>query len=174
MHIASAKVAMMGDKADKSALISQFLMNHRVPIQEHNKSTLGADFYLIELKAVGAEVHLYLWDLNDHESFNTLRKYYLHGTNVFLIVFDLTRPETLDQAYQWFEEAKHVNPEASGILIGTNLDLLDEHKITDATIDKISVDLSWPVILASTKTGENCEKILQELTALVEPGLVVV
>ena len=173
MHITSAKIVMMGDdEADKSALLCQFFPGNLPPFQEHAKSTLGADFCIIELKAASAEVHLYFWELNELESFNTLRKYYLNGMKVFLIVFDLTRPETLEHAYQWYEEAKCVNPEASGILIGTKLDLHEERKIPDEKIDQVSADLGCPVILASTQTGENCENILQELAAMVEPGMV--
>jgi small GTP-binding protein len=173
MQNASAKIAMMGDsETDKSALICQFLAENMAPLQESYKSTLGADFHIIELKGVGAEVHLYLWDLNSQEAFKTLRSYYLHGANVVLIVFDLTRHETLEYVYQWHEAAKSVNPDVSCILIGMNLDLREERKIPDDEIDQVSVDLACPVILASTTTGENCEKILPEVATLVGASVV--
>lgn len=169
VHKLTAKISLIGDKeVGKTTLLHRFITGDAGTLQEIYIPTLGADFQILELASSDSELHLYVWDMNGSESFKTLRIYYLHGTNAFLLLFDLTRPETLDHAYQWRDEVLGIKSDAKGIMIGMKLDL--ERQVDDSSINRVAADLGCDVILASAKTGENCKKILRALASLIEPS----
>jgi len=176
MHVTTAKIVMIGDnEVGKTALLQRFLAGNagdadRFP--EEYVPTLGADFQIVELYGLDSTVNLYIWDLNGHDTFKTLRLYYMHGMNAFLLLVDLTRPETLDHAYQWHEEAVAIKPDVKGIVIGTKLD--GDRQVEDEAINRVAAELGCEVILASAKTGENCTLILKSIVNMIEPGVEVI
>ena len=164
---------MIGDnQVGKTALLQRFLADDAEHFPCEYTPTLGADFQIIELESLDSAVNLYIWDLNGNDSFKTLRKYYMHGMDAFLLLVDLTRPETLDHAHSWYEEAHAIKPEANGIVIGTKID--GDRQIDDATIECFATELGCDVVLVSAKTGENCAEILRQIASLIEPGVEVI
>lgn len=170
--ITNAKIVMIGDnEVGKTALLQRFLASDAGAAEvfrEDYTPTLGADFQIIELKSPESTINLYIWDLNGHDSFKALRAYYMHGMDAYLFLVDLTRPETLDHAYQWHDEVLAVKPDARGIIIGTKLD--GERQIEDNALDRIAAEFECEVVLVSAKTGENCNGILRKIASLIQPG----
>jgi len=86
---------------------------------------------------------------------------------VFALVFDLTRPESLESLRLWHDEIIKANPKARGIIVGTKLDLVQDRKVTGAAIDAITGELGCKAFLVSAKTGENCKGMIEELAHMV-------
>lgn len=88
----------------------------------------------------------------------------------FFVTFDLTRLETLEHVQQWHREVTAMNPGATGIVVGTNLDRWDKDgDVNEARIDQVGRILGCKVLLVSSKTGEGSQSALLELVRLHMP-----
>jgi len=72
----------------------------------------------------GLFINLSLWDTAGQEEYSRLRSLSYPDTDVFLLCFSLTWPESLNNIkIKWIPEIKHYCPDAKFILIGTKKDL---------------------------------------------------
>lgn len=75
-------------------------------------------------------VNLGLWDTAGSSEYDQLRPLSYPGTDVFIICFSLTGPETFNNVKKkWVPEVTHFNPKTPIILVGTKLDLRDNEDI---------------------------------------------
>jgi len=99
------KVLVVGDYAvGKTSLIrkyctGEFTSNYRI--------TIGVDFCVKTVEGYGPSqrtVSLQLWDIAGHERFGAMTRVYYKFAIAAVVVFDLTRPSTLDSARQWRQD----------------------------------------------------------------------
>jgi len=170
MKISTAKVVALGDnETGKTAMLRWFLSGTPACFVDHYTPTLGADFCILEVKVDDGEFHLYFWDLNGCTPFKLLRRYYIHGMNAYFIMFDVTRPETFEHVRDWHDEARKVNPKATGLLIGTHIDKVQERKVSEEAIANVARELGYKAITVSAKTGEHCLDALREIVKILAP-----
>ena len=120
--------------------------------------TIGVEFFLKELEIEGEKVMLQIWDFGGQERFRFLLKNYVRGAKGALLMFDLTRPVTLENLGQWVEICRDENPELSIIFLGTKLDLFNLITVKDefALTYKEKYNL-FDFLKISSKTGDNVE-----------------
>ena len=63
--------------------------------------TVGLDPSNRRIEVDGILVNLVIFDVAGQKRFQTLRDVFFRKANGALLVFDLTRPETLDELYEW-------------------------------------------------------------------------
>jgi len=84
------------------------------------------DNYTANTVVEGHPVNLGLWDTAGSGEYDQLRPLSYPGTDVFVICFSLTAPETFDNVKKkWVLEVSHFNPNTPIVLVGTKLDLRD-------------------------------------------------
>lgn len=116
---------------------------------EHNYLiTVGMDpsNRLVEIDINGETtlINLIIFDVAGQERFQTLREVFFKGAHGALLVFDLTRPETLESLFDWKEQ---IEKRASGIpliLVGNKCDLddsitIDYRILEDEIIPKLNI-----------------------------------
>jgi small GTP-binding protein len=168
MRIFTSKVSIIGDnEAGKSEFIRRITGQ---PFKENYVPTIGADFTITELDAGDREIHLYLWDLNGHQSFSMLRKYYMHGSNVYIIVVDAGNPASFDYAAGWKAQGLQIRPGIVGMLVATKIDLVPDRAAAEKAIAGLASQLGLKAVLTSAKTGEGCVDALREIARLVDPS----
>lgn len=120
--------------------------------------TIGVEFFLKELEMDGEKVMLQIWDFGGQERFRFLLKNYARGAKGALLMFDLTRPVTLENLEQWVKICRDENPELPIIFLGTKLDLFNLITIKDefALIYKEMYNL-FEFLKVSSKTGQNVD-----------------
>ena len=75
----------------------------------------------------GSEVKLQIWDTAGHDDLGRLRPIAYANTDGFVICFDLTKRNSLDNACRkWISEVKTTARSCPCILVGTKLDLREE------------------------------------------------
>jgi len=101
---------------------------------------------------------LNVWDFGGQERFRFLLKNYARGAKGALLMFDLTRPVTLENLEQWVKICRDENPELPIIFLGTKLDLFNLITIKDefALIYKEMYNL-FEFLKVSSKTGQNVD-----------------
>ncbi|HEC38312.1 MAG TPA: GTP-binding protein [bacterium] len=118
--------------------------------------TIGVQFFMKELEIEGRKISLQIWDFGGQEHFRPFLKNYAVGARGALLLFDLTRPNSLEKIDQWVNICREANPGIPILFIGTKLDLTES-----ITVDE-KFALTFPkkynffdYLKVSSKTGEN-------------------
>ena len=120
--------------------------------------TIGVEFFLKEIKIEDKKILLQVWDFGGQDHFRPLLKNYAKGARGALILFDLTRPSSLNRIEQWVNICKQEDPDIPIIFLGTKLDLKDQITIDDDIALKFKEDYGFfDYLKISSKTGENVQ-----------------
>ncbi|MFW9819741.1 MAG: Rab family GTPase [Candidatus Thorarchaeota archaeon] len=126
--------------------------------------TIGVQFHLKELNIGNKKVLLQVWDFGGQDHFRPLLKSYAQGARGALLLFDLTRPSSLDNIEQWVNICREDNPTIPILFIGTKLDLKDEITIDDKIALQIKEEYGFfDYIKVSSKTGENVQLVFESI-----------
>jgi len=141
--------------------------------------TIGADFAskVVEMTdQEGEEIKsiFQIWDLAGQQEFKEVRASFYGGAQCVLLVFDVTRKETMDKLKDWIlEAAKNSGGTIKAFaLIGNKCDL-PEREITEEEGQEFAQYLSErlkftiPYIETSAKTGKNIEYLFQILCRML-------
>ena len=80
---------------------------------------------------------------------------YLQGSTAAVLVFDVTRPETVTTALGLGERVTESSPDVMLYLVGNKCDLSADVQLPD--------DLNLPVLLTSAKNGEGVESLFVDI-----------
>lgn len=163
------KTIIAGDGGvGKTTLLHRYIKGKFI---EGLQMTIGVEFFLKELIMDREKVMLQIWDFGGQERFRFLLKNYARGAKGALLMFDLTRPVTLEHIGQWVEICRNENPELPIIFLGTKLDLSDLITIKDdlALTYKEKYNL-FDFLKVSSKTGENVELAFELLAKKIIKG----
>lgn len=141
-------------------------------------TTLGVDFGIHNLKIEGREIQLAIWDIAGQKNFSTIRNGYFEGSNGAIVVFDVTRPETLTKIKDnWIVPFfKKVEDQLPLLILANKIDLEKERNISKDQIKnylkvvKAELELpeeSLPYIETSVKDGTNVMKAIEEFTRIL-------
>ena len=129
------------------------------------KMTIGVEFFLKEVEIDGKQCTLQLWDFGGQERFRFLLESYVLGAKGALLMFDLTRPMTLENLQQWVTICRKGDPNLPILFVGTKLDLVNDIMVDDeyALSFKDQFDL-FDFLKISSKSGENVSEAFAILT----------
>ncbi|TFG25741.1 MAG: GTP-binding protein [Promethearchaeota archaeon] len=129
------------------------------------KMTIGVEFFLKEVEIDGKQCTLQLWDFGGQERFRFLLESYVLGAKGALLMFDLTRPMTLENLQQWVTICRKGDPNLPILFVGTKLDLVNDIMVDDeyALSFKDQFDL-FDFLKISSKSGENVSEAFGILT----------
>ncbi len=118
--------------------------------------TIGVEFFLKEIILEGKKILLQVWDFGGQEHFRPLLRTYAQGAKGALLLFDLTRPSSLERIDQWVDICRRENPDIPIIFLGAKLDLADQTTVNDnyALLFKEKYGF-FNYLKISSKTGEN-------------------
>jgi small GTP-binding protein len=153
------KIVILGDAAvGKTSLITQFVEG---TFQEDYKPTLGANIIRKDVNIDNLRVRLIMWDLAGQEKYRVVRSMYFQGCEGALLVYDVTRYNTMDSiSTKWLRDfKKYVKKKGAYILIGNKTDLRDQRVIPTERGKELSIKIKAShFIETSAKFGENIEE----------------
>ena len=123
------KVVLLGQGGvGKTSLVRRYVKN---TFSSDYKQTIGSNFLLKTLQLnKTTRMLIQIWDLSGQDSFRTVRaQYYLYSRGAIL-VFDLTRPDTLYKLDNWYMDLLQRTGKIPLILVGNKSDLEDEILVT--------------------------------------------
>jgi small GTP-binding protein len=138
----------------KTSMVHRFVENS---FQTDYKSTIGTSIMKKECDFEGLEskVRFVLWDLAGQAQFKRVRQSYLSNAEAGILVYDVTRKDTLEKVENWYNEIKDVSPTISLILVGNKIDLTEDRVISTEMGEALAKKLNLSYIETSAKTGEN-------------------
>ncbi|TXT65076.1 MAG: Small GTP-binding domain protein [Promethearchaeota archaeon] len=132
---------------------------------QSTKMTIGVEFFLKEVEVDGQQCTLQLWDFGGQERFRFLLESYVLGAKGALLMFDLTRIQTLENLEQWVNIVRKGDPNLPILFVGTKLDLEDEIMVQDDYAKSFLEELNlFDYIKISSKTGHNVQESFELLT----------
>ena len=153
------KIVIIGDAAvGKTSLINRFVENS---FSEDYRATLGANIVRKDVNLDNARVRLIMWDLAGQEKYRVVRSMYFQGCQGALLVYDVTRYNTLESINnKWLKDyKKHVKKKGAYILIGNKTDLKDQIAIPTEKGKELATKIkASDFIETSARLGENIEE----------------
>jgi small GTP-binding protein len=129
------------------------------------KMTIGVEFFLKESIIDEHQCTLQLWDFGGQERFRFLLESYVLGAKGALLMFDLTRPITLDNLETWINIVRKGNPDLPVLFVGTKTDLVDEIMVDDDYAQEFQETFNlFDFIKISSKSGDNVHVAFEKLT----------
>jgi small GTP-binding protein len=121
------KIVTVGPSAvGKTSLILRYITGK---FREYYTPTLGADFSIKSMQFDQSRVKLQIWDLGSQDFLEVVRSGYYQGARGVIYMFDVTRPETMDELWRWKKEAdKHLR-DAVTLVVGNKTDLTSERQV---------------------------------------------
>jgi small GTP-binding protein len=162
-----AKVVLAGEGGvGKTTLLHRYLENKFL---DSTKMTIGADFYSKDVYLDEGSVKTQIWDLGGQEHFKQMGifKNYFRGTNVTVVMFDLTRLITLDSVPEWTELALQ-NSDTKLILVGGKKDLAGDVSFTEADFKNLFDKYGFKAYFeTSSATGEGVTEVFDMIGKIV-------
>jgi small GTP-binding protein len=123
----SFKFKLMGDAGvGKSGLLLRLINN---TFAEAFISTIGSDFLVKNIPINGDVCELKIFDTAGYERLKKPTSNYTPSTNVYMICFDVSNPETFNNVQKWREMINEVDSDAIKIVVATKCDLIRERKV---------------------------------------------
>ena len=151
----------------KTSLVNRIVYNS---FSEKYKATIGCEFGLKIIEVRGENVRIQLWDLAGQDRLGGISKLYCRDANGALVVNDVTREKSLEQAFLWKASVdENVSMDDGSpipmVLCANKADLLPPESPIDASTiqDFASSKRFVSGFLCSSKTGENTNEALVKL-----------
>jgi len=160
----TVKVIVSGDGGvGKTSFLNRLVHDS---FYDDNKLTRGVDFYSKNIKVNGNELNFIMWDFAGQSHFKTLLNDFVDGSIAAVILFDLTRINTIENVYEWIKALEPFG-NLPILLIGTKNDLIassDTQAIDDYILDIVNeYENIITYLKISSKTGENIKNAFEIL-----------
>ncbi|MHA1228988.1 MAG: Rab family GTPase [Candidatus Hodarchaeales archaeon] len=156
------KVCIIGDGGTgKTSIVEQYLGNR---FSVGYKLTIGTSISTHTTAINGREIKFQIWDLAGQQRFEFVRATFYRGSHAVVMVFDLTRPTTLENLREWkCETLRNIGkkPPFPAILLANKADLQHKALITQEMITnfrnelKIDFQFDVPFLFTSALSGMN-------------------
>ena len=120
--------------------------------------TLGVNVLRKEFQKGNDKIKLILWDIAGQDLFQQVRNQFYDGADGIIIVYDITRPETLEAVPRWYKEILETSPKISHVLlIGNKIDLSRVIETSQGKEMQTNLNIT-DFIETSASTRENIEE----------------
>ncbi|CAL9038990.1 ras-related protein RABA1f-like [Musa acuminata AAA Group] len=116
------KVVLIGDSGvGKTNLLSRFARNE---FSLESKSTVGVEFATRTIHVDNKLIKAQIWDTAGQERYRAITNAYYRGSAAALVVYDVTRHVTFENAERWLRELRnHTDANLVVMLVGNKADL---------------------------------------------------
>jgi len=134
----------------------------------NTRLTIGVEFFLKELTIDNDSIFLQIWDFGGQERFRFLLSNYAMGAKGALLLFDLTRPLTLNTLEEWVNICRSDDSELPILLVGSKADLEEMITINEELIESLKDEFKFfDYVRISSKTGENVNEVFEKIARAI-------
>ncbi|GAA5852446.1 hypothetical protein JCM5353_007367 [Sporobolomyces roseus] len=124
------KLVLLGESAvGKSSVVLRFCQND---FQPNKEPTIGAAFLTQRCRLEDKVIKFEIWDTAGQERFRSLSPMYYRNAQAAVVVYDVTKSASLEQAKTWVKELqRQANPNIVIALAGNKVDLVRASSSSD-------------------------------------------
>ena len=130
MYTYTGRVVLVGESAvGKSCVLSRFIDHQFQPVYD---LTIGVDYGARVITTTDQiPIRLQVWDTAGQETFRSITRSYYRGASVIILMYDVTRRETLIRLVRWLKDlAGSVHLSCVLVLVGNKVDLQHRRQIS--------------------------------------------
>jgi Ras-related protein Rab-12 len=156
---------LLGDASvGKTSFTKRYCYNIFNPSE---RLTIGVDFHVKTIELLSKKIKLQIWDVGGEERFRFLLPTYCLGANAAFLLYDITRPPTLDNIPEWVNIVRQKAGDIPIVLVGSKIDLNSQRQVSRDYGIQISERNKFSGFgEISSKTGQNVTKTFEVLTEL--------
>ena len=160
------KIIVVGDPAvGKTSTVLRFTDR---AFKRSYLPTIGTNINEKDIQVKNKQIHFIIWDIAGQSKFQMMRKHFYSGADGQLLIFDLTRPNTLKNIASWYQDIKsYLKKDLAGFVLGNKSDLGDLRNVDDGEIKTLAKELNLEYIETSALSGENIDEAFQRLGELL-------
>lgn len=163
-----AKVCLVGEIAvGKTSLVRRFSEGS---FDERYTTTLGINISKKVVEPTNAppgsarRVEMVLYDVMGQKKLRPmLAESYFRGAQAILAVWDVMRPETLQELPTWIEMARDVAGPIPVVIASNKMDLAADRNVATEALADLARESGGECFTTSAKTGENVEAAFERL-----------
>ncbi|XP_062974612.1 ras-related protein Rab-17 [Elgaria multicarinata webbii] len=127
--------------------------------------TVGCSFFTHVLSLDNTKVKYEIWDTAGQEKYHSVCHLYYRGANAALLVYDITRKESLEKAKVWLRELEKEFPhdEIIIVLVGNKLDLSPEREVTFQEAKEFAKTKNMMYMETSAKSNHQVTELFMTL-----------
>ena len=154
------KLIVVGNQGTgKSCILNRFVNE---TFEENYQATIGLDFQSKNITIHDQDVRLIIYDTAGQEKFRSLIPMYIREAQIILFIYDISDRESFDSLPKWIKEVKDVlTKEVVFVLIGNKIDLENQRKVSFDEGKKFAEQNNCVFQEVSAKTGINFEKLFE-------------
>ncbi|MFW9822008.1 MAG: Rab family GTPase [Candidatus Thorarchaeota archaeon] len=160
------KILLLGDASvGKTSFTKRYCYNIFNPSE---RLTIGVDFHVKTIELNAKRIKLQIWDVGGEERFRFLLPTYCLGANAAFLLYDITRPSTLDNISEWMTIVRQKGGPIPIMLVGSKLDLAENSRQVqrDYGIQIAEKNRMASFVEISAKENVNVDDAFQVLTEL--------
>ncbi len=152
------------DQAGKSCLVDMYVNEN---FKEEYSPTIGVSFVEKEFQ-ITKEIKLifHIYDMGGLKCFAKIRKTYYQSAEAVIIMFDFSKFDTMDEIYDWIEEARKFTDaeKIPYILVGNKVDLIENRTEISNKVNEFAQQYNLTYFETSALTGEGLDELFMHLT----------
>lgn len=159
----SCKVVLIGEgSVGKSSLIRRLVQK---TFTHDYITTVGSNFLLkkIDLVPKKTRMNMQLWDLSGQDSFRNIRPQYYLNSHAGILVFDLTRKDTMQELEKWHTEFVKKAGHVPLMVFGNKCDLQDQKAVSIEEGEEIAKKFNAHYVETSALNGTAVESSFFDL-----------
>ena len=159
------KCCVVGDHGVGKTSIIHTLLGKSI----HNlQSTIGIDFFSTTMLANTKDIYLTIWDTAGAERFHSLMHSYLRGSDIIIVVYDVTKRTAMQRLTYWLRQIEHNKPSVV-VIVGNKNDLSEvtQHDVHE-TIEPY-IRQNWSILTGkcSSRRRESVQRIFQRTLNMI-------
>jgi len=168
-NVIECKVVLLGDSGvGKTSIVKQYVTG---AVNDFELSTIGAAFSTKTEIINGKPIKFNIWDTAGQEKFRTLAPLYYREAQAAIVVYDITKKDTLSTAKGWVTELQLQIPDESVkiVIIGNKIDLDNQREVNREQAIQYVEEKGFSHFEVSAKTGSAVHSIFKEIGAIMKP-----
>ena len=167
------KVGLIGDSGvGKTSLIRRYVID---VFDDKYIATIGTKVSKrdieYELSDKTVYLTLMLWDILGQKDYKKIRGQSMRSSHGMIIAADLTRPETVTSAEEfWLKEALDTLGDVPVLFVGNKIDVSGSDCDAAKALEAVAETAGMPVVFSSAKTNENVEAAFRKIGEMMISG----
>ena len=158
------KIVFVGESGvGKTSIINRYYFGS---FNENNEATIGTGYVKVNVKLENKQVTLNLWDTAGQEKYANLVPIYVRDSNLIVLCFDLTNPQSLSGVQSYYQKLReHIPDEVPVIICGNKTDLCNSQN-DGRDVHAWAMNSNMHSFSVSAKTGQGIDDMFHDVAEL--------